>query len=85
MISTENLTRDHIYNADETGLCWRAIPSRTLAGTNEVKVEGLKAEKERLTLMAGANASGTHKLDLVFIYKYENPRALKHLNKDNCP
>ena len=85
MISTENFTRDRIYNADETGLCWRAIPTKTLAGLNELKVEGLKTEKERLTLMACANASGTHKLDLVFIYKYENPRALKHINKDKLP
>ena len=35
--------------------------------------------------MACSNASGTHKLDLVFIHKYENPRALKHINKDKLP
>ena len=35
--------------------------------------------------MPCANASGTHKLQLVFIYKYENPRALKRVNKKNLP
>ena len=85
MILTENLTLDQVYNADETGLCWRAIPTKTLAEPNELKVEGFKAEKERVTLMACANASGTHKLDLVFIYKYQNPRSLKHIDKDKLP
>ena len=27
MMLAENLTRDQIYNADETGLYWRAIPT----------------------------------------------------------
>ena len=85
MIARENLTRDQIYNTDETALCWKAIPTRTLVGPGESKVEGAKAEKERLTLMACSNASGTHKLDLVFIYKYVNPRALKHIKKDKLP
>ena len=35
--------------------------------------------------MACSNASGTHMLDLVFIYQYGNPRALKHINKDKLP
>ena len=35
--------------------------------------------------MACANASGLHKLQLVFIYKYENPGALKHVDKKKLP
>ena len=85
MILEENLTRDQIYNCDETGLCWQAIPGKTLAGPNELRVEGLKAEKERVTLMACANAAGTHKLNLVFIYKYQNLRSLKHIDKIKLP
>ena len=85
MIARENLTRDQIYNADETALCWRAIPTRTLAGPCESKVEVSKADKERLTLVACSNASGSHKLDLAFIYTFENPRALKHIKKDKLP
>ena len=81
MITKENLSRDQIYNCDETGLCWCSIPATTLAGPEENKVEGSKLDKDRVTLMACANASGMHKLQLVFIYKYENPRALKHVNK----
>ena len=82
---TGNYSRDQIYNADETGLCWRSVPTKTLAGPNELKVEGSKIDKERVTLMACANASGNHKLDLVFIHKYANPRALKHIEKSKLP
>ena len=81
----EKLTREQVYNADETGLCWRATPTTTLAGPDENKIEGLKLDKDRVTLMACANSLGTHKLDLLFIYKYANPRALKHCDKSKLP
>ena len=54
---------------------------KTLAGHNELRVEELKAEKERVTLMACANAAGIHKLNSVFFYKYQNPRSQKHIDK----
>ena len=66
-------------------MCWRAIPTTTLAGPEENKVEGTKLDKDRVTLMACANSSGNHKLDLLFIYKYANPRALKHCDKSKLP
>ena len=56
-----------------------------MAGPNELKVEGSKIDKERVTLMACANASGNHKLDLVFIHKYASPSALKHIEKSKLP
>ena len=65
---TKDLTRDQIYNVDETGLCWRVIPTKTLAGPNELRTEGSKIDNERATLMACVNASGNHKLELAFIY-----------------
>ena len=85
MVLEESLSREQIYNADETGLCWRAVPTTTLAGPDEKKADGLKIDKDRVTLMACSNSSGTHKLDLVFIYKYQNPRALKHMDKRKLP
>ena len=81
----ENFTREQIYNTDKTGLCWRAIPTTTLAGLEANKIEGLKLDKDRVTLMACPNSMGTDKLDLLFIYKYENPRVLKHVDKKKLP
>ena len=45
MFLKDNITVDQIYNADETGLCWREVPTKTLAGPNETKVEGFKTER----------------------------------------
>ncbi|GBN22532.1 Jerky -like [Araneus ventricosus] len=45
LIVKENLTADQIYNCDETGLCWRALPTKTLAAENEAVVLGQKKDE----------------------------------------
>ena len=66
------MTRDQIYNADDTGLFWWAIPTKSLTNPSEMN-DGYKIEKDRVTLMIYANASGMHKLELVFIHGYQKP------------
>lgn len=53
----ENFAADDIYNADETALFFKCLPSKTLAykGTN---CHGDKANKERVTIMPICNMSG---------------------------
>ena len=79
VINEYQLTRDQIYNADETGLYWKCLPNKTLAGTEEKSAKGFKAQKERLTVMVCANASGSHRLRLLMIGKSCRPRALKDI------
>lgn len=45
----------------------------------------MKKQKDRITLMACSNATGTHKLPLMFIGKAANPRCFKNLNKSSLP
>ena len=45
------------------------------------KTSGMKKQKERGTLMASSDATGSHKLPLLFIGKAANPRCFKHVNK----
>lgn len=71
------LTRCQVYNADETGLLWRCLPTSTLAGGDEKSAKGFKKNKDRLTVLLCANASGDHQLTPVVIGKYKKPRALK--------
>lgn len=70
--------KNDIFNADETGLFFKCLPSRTLAFRNE-KCVGGKKSKERITVMVGSNWSGTEKLRLLVIGKSKNPRCFKGL------
>ncbi len=68
-IEAERLTLDQVYNCDETGLYFRLLPRITLASALEKSAPGMKASKDRVTLMACSKATGTHKLRLVIIGK----------------
>lgn len=67
-----------VFNADETGLFFKCLPSRTLAFKNEKCVGGEKS-KERITVMLGSNFTGTEKLKLLVIGKSKNPRCFRGL------
>ena len=69
---------EDIFNCDETGLFWKMKPSRTIS--NE-QVSGMKQSKDYVTVLLTCNATGTEKLAPLFIHKYENPRAIKNINK----
>lgn len=84
-VEEEGLTPDQIYNADESGLYWKCLPTRTLAFKNEHGASGYKASKERLTIMTCANVKGTHKLPLLVIGKAKKPRSFKGTEAKNLP
>lgn len=83
IIADNNLTADQIYNADETGLLWRCLPTSTLAGGGEKAAKGFKKNKDRLTVLLCANASGSHRITPFVIGKSGKPRAFK--NVTNLP
>lgn len=57
------LTPDQVYNAEESGLFWKWTPQNQSSAAN----------KDRITFMPCANASGTHKLKLLVVGKTEHP------------
>ena len=71
-------SHDTVYNADESGLLYALIPSRSylMSGEKRSTVRGTKLmrSKKRITMMVCTNASGTHKVPLKFIGKSQNPR-----------
>lgn len=99
VIELEGFTLNQVYNCDETGLYFRLLPKKTLACASEKGAPGMKSSKDRVTLMACANTTGTHKLPLLFVgknvYTYSNlsfavgkaanPRCFKHINKTALP
>nr|XP_012134947.1 PREDICTED: jerky protein homolog-like [Megachile rotundata] len=75
LISKENIDEENIYNLEETRLMWKALPQKLLDQDEEQMKD---KKKNYITIAYCANATGTHKLPLLVINKYPNPRALKH-------
>lgn len=84
LISYENLTADHIYNADETLLYWNYFPRKTLATSGEMASIGIKDAKDMLTQLNAANAAIMYKCKLLVIHKSQAPRALKGGKNISC-
>lgn len=74
-LNENNYDLDFIYNADETGLNWKSLPSKSLASRRENSASGYKSGKERVTIMVCANATGTHRMPLLLIGKAKIPDA----------
>lgn len=56
-----------------------------LAKKSEKGAKGMKKQKDRISLMACSNASGSHKLPLVFIHKSKKSCCFKHVNVSALP
>ncbi|XP_028649015.2 jerky protein homolog-like [Erpetoichthys calabaricus] len=74
-----------VYNADETGLNFKALPTKSLASQEERSAPGFKMDKQRLTVLACSNASATNKLPLMVIGKSAKPRCFKNMNMNSLP
>ena len=79
-----NYGPDDIYNADETGLYYRATPDGTLAFKKE-SITGSKKAMDRFTVLVCCNMSGTDKKKLVVIGKSANPRCFKGVKVQSLP
>lgn len=84
VIDEGGYSSEQVFNADESGLFWKRMPSRTFLSTSEKTAPGFKAAKDRLTLLFCANASGFMIKTLV-VHKSQNPRALKGKDKNHLP
>ena len=85
IIDAGSFTSQQIFIVDETGLFWKKMPEKTYISRKEKTMPGFKAAKDRLTLMLGGNASGDFKLKPLLVYRADNPRALKNINKSQLP
>ena len=65
---------ENVYNADETGLFYKLIPSKTLC--KNVR-NGYKILKDRISVLLCANMTGTKKLKPLVIGKFAKPRCFK--------
>lgn len=68
-----------VFNINEFGLLWRRLPTYEYTPNNKI------LEKDRLTLILGANALGDYKLKPVVVYHSSNPVGLRGYSKDHLP
>lgn len=67
---------DDVFNCDETGLFYKLLPDRTLTFAGE-QCSGGKHSKDRVTVLVGANMSGSEKLPLLVIGRRNEDRLFK--------
>ena len=84
MIADEGYSRDQLFNADETGLWWRMTPTTSL-NCDATRARNFKKAKDRVTVLACANASCTHSLPLAVINKSAKPRCFTHMDMNALP
>ncbi|XP_065674039.1 tigger transposable element-derived protein 4-like [Hydra vulgaris] len=77
-----NYKLENIFNADEFGLFYQCLPSKTYHLSRE-KCFGGKNSKVRLTGIAAGSATG-EKLPMFVIGKSKNPRCFKHIKQLPC-
>ena len=73
-----------VYNADETGIYFRALPDGTLTFSND-KRGGCNKSKERITALVAANMDGTDKRPLFVIGKSKKPRCFSGIKNLPLP
>lgn len=80
---TAGFRSENIFNCDETGLFFRALPDKTLS-TKGSKCFGGKCSKERLTVMLCASSTG-EKLKPLVIGTAKKPRCFKNVDVSELP
>ncbi|XP_067123781.1 jerky protein homolog-like [Centruroides vittatus] len=80
MIDKDGYKKTNVYKADETGLHWKKMPTKTLVSKNEMSAPGFKTSKSRITVMVCGNVTGMHRL-LLIVGKSRNPRCFKGIKK----
>ncbi|XP_018014468.1 tigger transposable element-derived protein 4 [Hyalella azteca] len=75
---------DDIYNADETGLYYRATPNGSLNFRTDA-LTGFKSTMDHITVLVCANMSGCDKKKLLVIGKMDKSRNITGLKMESLP
>ena len=80
----EGYEEKNIFNMDETGCFWKALPEKGFAEKGKVCKGGNKS-KLRLTIAFFVNACGEKEFMPVVIWKSKNPRCFKRVDFTHLP
>ena len=79
-----NFEPRNIYNADETGIYYRALPDGTLTFSTD-KLSGSKKAKDRITALVAVNMDGSDKRPLLIVGKSKQPRCFRGVQQLPLP
>ena len=79
----EGYKAEDIWNLDETGCFWKALPDKGF-GRKKTECKGGKKSKHRFTIAFIVNAAGGKEMPVV-IWKSNNPRCFKGIIKSQLP
>uniref|UniRef100_UPI00358F4578 tigger transposable element-derived protein 1-like n=1 Tax=Myxine glutinosa TaxID=7769 RepID=UPI00358F4578 len=85
LIEEKGYRPEQAFNADNTGLFWKKMPTRTFISKHEETASEFKAAKDPVSLLLCANAKGDLMMKSMMLYRSLNPRALKGKNKQTLP
>lgn len=54
------ISKEQVYNCDETSLNWKALPEKMLASLTKKSAPGFKLQKNSITVMVCVNVRGTY-------------------------
>ena len=81
----EGYSAENIWNIDETGCFWRALPEKGLGQRGKSCKDGKKS-KQRLTIAFFVNAAGSKEgMKPIVIWKSQNPQCFKGINHSQLP
>jgi len=84
LMEREGYAKRDIWNLDETGVFWNHCPNMVLFKKVDFAKEERKVSKSLAYVAFIVNADGGKEKPVV-IWKYENPRCFKNLNKNLLP
>uniref|UniRef100_UPI00358FC47C tigger transposable element-derived protein 1-like n=1 Tax=Myxine glutinosa TaxID=7769 RepID=UPI00358FC47C len=85
LIEEKGYLPEQVFNADETGLFWKKMPTRTFMSKREETASRFKAAKDWVSLLLCTNTKGYLMLKPMMLYRSLNPRALKGKKKQTLP
>ena len=80
----EGYSAQNIWNMDETGCFWRALPDKGLGQKGKL-CKSDKKSKERMIVVLFVNAAGGKEIKAAVIWKLGNPRCFKGVDKNSLP
>ncbi|XP_033367141.1 jerky protein homolog-like [Bombus vosnesenskii] len=83
LLLSEGYSLDNVYNADNTGILWKALPEKTSIFHRERMITSKKKMKEKVTTFLCTNVTGSHMLPILIIGEINHSRRNRNYYSDD--